>query len=401
MRPWPKILLLGAILTTSGVVSSSALAKSAGFCLECHSSSYLQSLKSSFPARDRSVYQARLAPCPGIRSLSEEFFFTESRIVKINEILKVLEQEGWATEALKKRTSQTAESFFQLKNSEITAVSQLARDSSALRSVLQKVYDQTIQARAESSHRWLIGVGVLLFIGVMVLLGVGFRKLNRMGKALLLFLLIGGSLSFLSCSSSPVEPAKKSPAQEQAEQFLSVATQTSSRVEEGFYCSILLAQMAGEWSQIDPTGAEQAFQLAWKMALKNQEETGKLRSLQEACLPMARPNRSQKKKVNYDTVLDLRDEIRNTEGRTWALRAVAEEWVRANEKKGRPALESASQKAQEIKDPEILDRDLKSIAEAWGGLDEQPGQGNFPFHSRSFFKVFDPGEPCSYHPKSR
>ena len=231
-----------------------------------------------------------LEPCPGIRSLSEEFFFTESRIVKINEILKVLEQEGWATEALRKKTSQTAESFFQLKNGEITAVSQLARDSSALRSLLQKVYDQTIQARAESSHRWLIGVGVLLFIGVMVLLGVGFKKLNRMGKGLLLFLLIGGSLSFISCSSSPVEPAKKSPAQEQVEQFLSVATQTSSRVEEGFYCSILLAQMAREWSKIDPTGSDRAFQLAWKMALKNHGRNGQAPLSPGSCLSMARSN---------------------------------------------------------------------------------------------------------------
>lgn len=370
MRPWAKVLLLGAILTASGMASSSALARSAGLCLECHSSSYLQSLKGSSPVWDRSVYQVRLEACPGIRSLSEEVFFTESRIVKINEVLKVLEQEGWATEGLKKKTSQTAESFFQLKNREITAVGQFARDSSALRSALQKVYDQTIQARAEWSHRWLIGVGVLLFIGVMVLLGVGFQKLNRMGKGLLLFLLIGEGLSFISCSASPVEPARKSPAQEQLDQLLSVATQTSSSVEESFYCSILLAQMAGEWSQIDPMGSDQAFQLAWKMALKSQEETGKLRSIQEVVSRWPDRTEADKNKVNFDTVLDLRDQVRNTEGRTWALRAVAEEWVRANEKKGRPALESASQKTQGIKDPEIRDRDLKSIAEAWGAIDE-------------------------------
>ncbi len=370
MRPWPRVLLLGVILTASGMASSLALAKSAGLCLECHSSSYLQSLKSSSPLWDRSVYRARLEACPGIRSLSEEVFFTESRIVKINEILKVMEQEGWATETLKKKTSQTAASFFQLKNGEITAIGQFARDSSALRSALQKVYDQTIQARAESSHRWLIGGGVLLFIGVMVLLGVGFQKLNRMGKGLLLFLLVGGSLSFISCSASPLEPPRKSPAQEQLDQLLSVATQTSSSVEEGFYCSILLAQMAGEWSRIDPKGSDQAFQLAWKMALKNQKEARKLRSIQEVVSQWPDRTEAHKKKVNFDTVLDLRDEVRNTEGRTWALRAVAEEWVRANEKKGRPALESASQKTQGIKDPEIRDRELKSIAEAWGRIDE-------------------------------
>lgn len=370
MRPWPKVLLLGAILTAPGMASSSALAKSAGLCLECHSSSFLQSLKSSSPVWGRSVYQARLEACPGIRSLSEEVFFTESRIVKINEIIKVLEQEGWVTEALKKKTSQTAESFFQLKNDEITAFGQFARDSSALRSTLQKVYDQTIQARAEWSHRWLIGVGVLLFIGVLVLLGVGFQKLNRMGKGLLLFLLIGGSLSFVSCSASPVELARKSPAQEQLDHLLSVAAQTSSSVEDSFYGSILLAQMAAEWSRIDARGSDQAFQLAWKMALKSQEETGKLRSIQEVVTRWPDRTEAEKNKVSFDTVLDLRDQVRNTEGRTWGLRAVAEEWVRANEKKGRAALESASQKTQEIKDPEIRDRDLKSIAEAWGVIDE-------------------------------
>jgi len=372
MSAWSKILPLSAlILITCGTAPSLALAKPAGFCLECHSSRYLQSLKDSSPVWDRSIYQARVELCPGIRSLSEENSFTESRIVRINAILKRLEQDGWAMNSSRKKVFQIAESFSRLKNDEIAAASQFARESSGLRIALQKVYEEAIRYRTETSQRRLIGVGILAFIAVMVLLGIGLDKLDRMGKTILLFLLIGGSLPFNACSLGPTEPTKKSPAQEQLEQLLSVATQVSSGVEEGFYRSILLAQVAREWAPIDPEGSDRAFQLAWKMAWNNLEEAGKLRPIQENLSRWSDRTEAKKKEINYDTLLDLRDELRNSVGRAWALRAIAEEWVQASEKKGRSALEVASQIAGQIRDPEIRDRDLKSIAEAWGRIDEK------------------------------
>ncbi len=73
--------------------------------------------------------------------------------------------------------------------------------------------------------------------------------------------------------------------------------------------------------------------------------------------------------MNFDTVLDLRDELENGTSRTWALRAIAEEWYKVNGKKGRKALEYASQQALTIKKIEIRDRELKTFAEDWAAID--------------------------------
>ncbi len=373
MRPWPNILLLGVSLAFLGTISSSASAKTAGYCLECHSQKFVQKFSQhferSFAAEDRSVYQAKLDPCPGIRSLSEEMFFIESRIVKLDQILLNMGLEGWATASLRKKVSETAESFLDLKGDEKRSIAQFSQESSIHRAALQKVYDRTLQARNESGHRWLIGLGSLILLGISVLLGVGYRKLNRMGQTLLLFLLIGGTLSLAACSYAP-EPEKKSPAQERLEQSLSVATQASSKTEEAFYQSFLLAEMASEWSKIESGPAEKAFQLAWKMALTVREKADEIRSLKEVVSRWPDQGEASKQKVNFDAVLDLRDEIRNAEGRTWALRAIAEEWIEVNKKEGRKVLETASEETLNIKDIEIRDRDLKSIAQAWAGIDE-------------------------------
>jgi hypothetical protein len=191
-----------------------------------------------------------------------------------------------------------------------------------------------------------------------------------MGKIGLFLLLINGTFFLSACSSTPSEPAGKSPAQESLDQSLSVASQASARIEEGFYQSLLVAQLARDWSSIDPPAAEKAFHLAWKMALASGEEGGKLRSFQEKITRWPDRTSAVKEKVSYDAVLDLRDEARNADSRSWGLRAVAEEWLRANEKNGRQALEFASRRATEIKDPEIRDRDFMSLADAWSMIDE-------------------------------
>ena len=348
MKFWLKILSAGFLGVTIGAFPAIAQGKTAGYCLECHSSKSIPDSSLSGMTSDRSVYLAKLDPCPGLRSASEETYFTGTRMVKINEILQTLASEGWSMEVLERKADRAGESFSRLKSGGVTSTGELARESSALRTALQKIYDQTVQTRAESDRRWLIGIGVLCFIVLLALLGVGFHKLVRMGRVGLLLLLIGGNLCLAACSPGPSEPLKKSPAQESLDQSLSVAGQAAGKIEEGFYQSILLARMARGWSRVDPGATEKAFQLAWKMALAHRQDMEKLRSFKEEVSRYPDRSAAVKEKVNYDTVLDLRDELRNVDSRTWALRAVAEEWARADEKNGREALEEASRKTGEI-----------------------------------------------------
>ena len=361
MRPHSRILLLGATLFFLGTMSPSATAKSAGYCLECHSRKEIHRL--AVPG-DLSIYQAKLDPCPGVRSISEEIFFTESRMVNLNQILQSMNGEGRTTDILKGKISEAGESFMDLKGSEKKSVAQFSQESSFLRASLQKVYDRILKVRDESDRRWLIGLGSLLLLALFVLLGIGLKKLEQMRKTLLLILFMGGALAWTACSFRSEQPSEKSSAQERLEQSLSVATKSTAKMEETFYQSILLAEMAEEWSKIEPNPAGKGFELAWYIVLKAREKAGQLKSLWP---DEAEPS---KQKVNSDTLLDLRDEIQNAEGRTWALREIAEEWIKTNERKGRIALEYASRETLAMRGREARDRELKSIAEVWAGMDE-------------------------------
>jgi len=361
MRLRSRILLLATTLFFLGTLASSTTAKSAAYCLECHSRKEMGHL--AIP-EDRSIYQAKLDPCPGVRSISEEIFFAESRMVKLNQILQSMNGEGRTTDILKGRISDVGTSLIDLKEAGKKSVAQFGQESSLLRVSLQNVYDHILKARDESDRRWLIGLGSLILLAFFVLLGIGFKKLEQMRRTLLLVLLIGGTLTWTACSFRSEQPVEKSPAQERLEQSLSVATKSNAKMEERFYRSILMAEMAKEWSKIEPSPAEKAFELAWEIALKSREKARELRSLWPA------ESDPPKQKVNPDTLLDLRDEIRNAEGRTWALRQVAEEWIKTNERKGRLALEYASRETLAMREGEARDQELKSIAEAWAGMDE-------------------------------
>lgn len=187
---------------------------------------------------------------------------------------------GPGREYSEEKVVEIAESFSELKNLEKASVAQFAQESSSQRAVLQKVYERTLLVRDESTRRWLIGLGSLIFLGLFALGAVGYHKLNRMGKMLLLFLLIGANFSVGACSYGPKEPAKKNPNQERLEQSLAVVTQSSRRMEETFSQSIVLADLARQWSKIEAGPSEKAFQLSWQIALRAREKANQVTTLE-------------------------------------------------------------------------------------------------------------------------
>ena len=374
MKPWPVTLLLGILFLVCGGTAPSAVAKTAGLCLECHSQRFSFNGSSDFYGaagiEDRHVYQARLNPCPGVKTLTEETFYTENRLAQMNRMAAEADSEGTAVAAWRRKAAETGESFSRLKMEAGGSVSQFARGAAVLRSGLQKVYDQAFEARAESERRWLIGVSGILLLLVLVFVGIGYRKLSRIGIKILFAVLLCGSFSLSACSQDAKETTPKSAPQERLDQARTVAARLTAKVEDRFSESILLAQVARDWARIDGPGGEKTFQLAWRMALKAREEGRQIGPLKKVVEQWPNPVEAARQKVNFDAVLDLRDDLRAIEGRTWALRAIAEEWWQANPKKGREALESATREAYGIPNEDVRDIELKTIAEAWAVIDE-------------------------------
>ncbi len=371
MKARRRLFLLGIIFMGCGMAAPPVSAKPAAFCLECHSLNDHLNLthpRSPSPiAESRSVYHAKMDPCPGIRSFSEEVFFTETRVLKLNQILKDLESERGS---LEKGITAIADSFSALKNQEKISVAQFAQESFSQRTALQKVYDRTLRIREETTRRWLIGLSSLLFLGLFALGAVAHGKLNRLGKNLLLILFFGAAFSAGACFYGPKEPAKKSPAQERLEYSLAVASEISRRTEESFSQSVLLANLAREWTKLEAGPAEGAFHLSWQLALRAREIGRQAEILEENIARWPDQEAARAQGVDFNTVLDLRDELRSVKDRSWALRAIAEEWIRASLPQGRKALEFASQETLKIEDQAIRDQELLPLAKAWAGISE-------------------------------
>ena len=374
MKARPVTLLPGILFLICGLMAPAAMAKTVGHCLECHSQkfSFMGSTDyySAAGVENRLVYQARLNPCPGVKSLTEETFYTESRLAQLNRMAAAADSEGTAVAAWRRKAAETGESFSRMKMEAGGSVSQFAKGAAVLRSGLQKVYDRAFEARAESGRRWLIGVSGILLVLVAVVVGAGYRKLRRFDHKLLLAALLLGGFSLNACAPDAKEATPKSMSQERLDQARAVAAKLTAKVEDQFSASIHLAEAARDWARIDGPNGERAFQLAWRMALRAREEGRQITPLKKVAEQWPNPAEAVKQKVNFDAVLDLRDDLKAIEGRTWALRAIAEEWRQADPQKGREALESATREAYGIQNEDIRDIELKAMAEAWAGIDE-------------------------------
>lgn len=374
MKSRPVALLQGILFFFCGAIVPVAEAKTAGNCLECHSQKFSFGESADFYGsagiENRLVYQARLSPCPGVKTLSEETFHTESRLAQLNRLAAEANGEGTATAAWRRKTAEIGDSFARMKAENSFSTRSFARGAAALRGGLQKIYDQAFGARAESGRRWLVGVFGILLILAAVLAGIGHRKLGRFGKMVLTAALICGSFSLSACSQEAKDAPSKSASQERLDQAREVAAKLTAKVESQFAASILLAGAARETARFDGPGSDRVFQLAWRMALKARDEGGQIAALKKIAAEWPNPMEAVKRKVNFDAVLDLRDDLKSIEGRTWGLRAVAEEWAQANPKQGREALEFATRETKGIQSADVRDIEFKAMAEAWAEIDE-------------------------------
>jgi hypothetical protein len=107
------------------------------------------------------------------------------------------------------------------------------------------------------------------------------------------------------------------------------------------------------------------------MALKARAGGGEIAPLKQIAQQWPNPAEAVRQRVDFDVVLNLREDLKSLEDRAWALRAIGEEWYKANPKKGREALESAYREARGIQNGEIRDIELKALGEAWAGIDRQ------------------------------
>lgn len=337
-------------------------------CQECHSQKFLrQNFTGSLETivyREQSVYQAKLNPCPGIRSGAEDLFFTESRLQKYRAILSAENKGQIKVQELNKIIRQIEAELEILKKERMSSPAELTKSTAALRLSLQKVYDQIWQIRTEKEKRWLIGVGSLIFLVFFCLLLFALKKLTDLGKIPVIIIFLSLSLGLGSCSEKLGE-APKSKGQERLEQALVIAQKKVKEIEEAYQKIILLIDLAKEYGQVDPSGAKQIWKLARKIATNIKEQSKEF-------IPQLEMVRSAlpAEKINPDAISELQEKMDQIQGSIFLLRHLAEEWLTVNLKEGRQVLEIVTDEVGRLPPGELRDRELKALAEIWGTLEK-------------------------------
>jgi len=388
---WALILLWGA-----PTWSFSAGGADGKICQECHSQKFLRQNFAGSPEKiaygDQSVYHAKLSPCPGIRVLAEDLFFTESRLQKYASILSGMNQGQIKVQELNKIIHQIEAELEILKQQRMNSPGELMKDTETLRLSLQKVYDQIWQMRTEKEKRWLIGVGSLIFLVFLGLLLVALKKLTNLGKFPIIIIFLTVNLGLGSCSAKLGEtPQGKE--QERLEQALAIAQKKVKEIEDAYQKIILLLDLAKEYAQLDPPAAQQTWKLAKEIASSNQERNKEI----IAQLEMVRSSLSVEK-INPDSLKELQGKIDQIRGSIFLWRLLAEEWLTVDVREGRQILEGVTKEVLRLPEGEIRDRELKALGEIWGDIDKEEALKLISKIKDPFLRVMSLGRWALAHP---
>ncbi|MGC8808919.1 MAG: hypothetical protein ACP5Q3_01565 [bacterium] len=338
-------------------------------CQECHSQKFLrQNFAGSIEKivyRDQSVYQAKLSPCPGIRALAEDIFFTESRLQKYASILYAENKGQLKVQDLNKVIYQIEAELEVLKRQSLNSPAEFGKDTATLRLSLQKVYDQIWQMRTEKEKRWLIGVGSLIFLIFFGLLLFGLKKLTNLGKFPIIIILLTVSLGLGSCSAK-LEETPKGKGPEQLDQALTIAQKQVKEIEAAYQKICLLIDLAKEYGQVDAPAAKQTWKLAKELAASVQERSKEFILRLEFVRSSLPPE-----KINPDSMRELQEQIDRIRGSIFLLRLLAEEWLTVDRQEGRQVLEVVTEEALGLPEGDIRDRELKALSEILSAIDQE------------------------------
>ncbi|MGQ9694120.1 MAG: hypothetical protein ACUVWV_05180 [Thermodesulfobacteriota bacterium] len=336
-------------------------------CQECHSQKFLRQNFTGFLEtivyREQSVYQAKLNPCPGVRSGAEDLFFTERRLQKYGAILSAENKGQIKVQELNKTIWQIEAELEILKKQRMSSLAELGESTAALRLSLQKVYEQIWQIRTEKEKRWLIGVGSLIFLFFFCLLLFGLKKLTDLGKNPVIIIFLTLSLGLGSCSGKSGE-APKGKGQERLEQALVIAQKRVKEIGDAYQKIILLIDLAKEYGQVDPPGAKQVLKLARKIATNIKEQNKEFIPRLEMVRSSLRAD-----KINPEAIRELQEKMNQIQGSIFLLRHLAEEWLTVDHKEGRQLLEVVTDEVWRLPAGDLRDRELKALAEIWSTLE--------------------------------
>lgn len=146
------------------------------YCGECHTAREIASF-GSLTRWDRSIYQQKDTLCPGLFEIKKEQYFTESRLLKYDNFLTVMEEQTRRyPEYLKEDLVKYGVQYADLKSQSVDSIDAFAVPNLKIKKNLGGVYETFNKLREDFKMEKVIGLGLLAVVIISLLFFMGLKK---------------------------------------------------------------------------------------------------------------------------------------------------------------------------------------------------------------------------------
>ncbi len=343
------------------------------YCLSCHTPG--DSRLDDPTAWQGGIAAASNSPCPAMKTIQEELYYTERLLLAIDRYRSDL--PGYVdASSLDGRLAAGQQGYLRLLDAPVTSLDAFTAEAQSVRYKLGKVYSG-IQALDEAAkRRRALVAGIVVSLVLLGSLVWGLYNTRHVRKAqpvrsrtailgVAVFLILVFVFFALPLLRVPAEEVVTDAEAQALQTTLDTAQRAATAGDRSQARAWILGKVAAMWAPIDPDRAEAI--LAEAQAASKQQRANALALWGEAASAQEAATGDLAK---LETAGLISNELNATRARTWDLRLIAQEWQPIDPGRADQILEGAleaSAQAQGI----YRDLDRRGIAAAFAGSDLQ------------------------------
>jgi hypothetical protein len=363
--------------TPSGVTQSIAVQTAAiepgNYCQSCHTGQELEFIGHSVTAWQGGIGAAAITPCPAMKTIQEELYYTERMLLAIDRLHASL-PAGAGNTPLASRLDAAQQGYLRLLDAPVVSLNAFTAEASSLRYKMGKIYT-TLQIQDEARKRAnTLIVTLIVSLAILVSLGWGWYNTRlakspagrpRLGQVVsiaIFLLLIAGFFSLPLLRLPEQVTAAADPELQAVQTELDTTQRAGDAADRALGRAWMMGQVAAAWNPLDASHGQQAFKMAQAAASESASAAsalwGEAASAQEAAV---------KAPASMEKAGLIAAKIESTRARAWSYRLLAETWNRQDPQKALELLDLALKISDDAHGAyRDLDRRLIALAYAWG-----------------------------------
>lgn len=314
-------------------------------------------------------------PCPAMKTIQEELYYTERLLLAIDRYRSDL--PGYVdASSLDGRLAAGQQGYLRLLDAPVTSLDAFTAEAQSVRYKLGKVYSgvQALDEAAKRTRALAAGIGVSLVLLGSLFWGLHNTRHVRQAQparkrtatiGIAVFLILVFLFFALPLLRVPAEEVVTDAEAQALQTRLDTAQRAATAGDRSQARAWILGRVAAAWQPIDPARAEAI--LAEAQAASRQQRENALALWGEAA---AAQEAATGDLAKLETAGLIANELNAARARTWDLRLIAQEWQPIDPRQAEQILESAleaSAQAQGV----YRDLDRRGIAAAFARLNPQ------------------------------